>query len=263
MFAISRSIQLSRCFLGLRRGFAQSCQPCPRILAAIDFDKTIVTQDSSLAVSELLPTKQRKELQDLIPKTGWLTFIGKVLNSLHSEHKMDSCAVGKHVRSLSAVPGILRVIRRLARNPEVDLCIVSDSNSFFICEWLKEYAIDHLFAAGVFTNPACIQTNGEVLVLPYEEQGHCKLCPSNLCKGAVLKQLICSGKYYQVIYVGDSCNDLCAMRKLRTKDVACIRRGFELYGKLAAHKRDLDCSVLTWSDGHELESLLLMPSAAH
>ncbi|XP_016995201.2 pyridoxal phosphate phosphatase PHOSPHO2 [Drosophila takahashii] len=254
MLAISRSIRSSiPLLLVLRRG---SSSPPPRILAAIDFDKTIVQQDSYLAVSQLLPASQNKELQQLIPRCGWLGFIGRVLQLLHSEYKVDSVAVGRRVRRLQAVPGMLRVLRRLARHSRVDLCIVSDANSFFIGEWLREYAIECLFA-GVFTNPACVQASGELLVLPYEEQTDCELCPANLCKGSVLEELICSGRYERVVYVGDSCNDLCAMRQLRSRDVACIRRGFELHGKLVAHGGELTCSVLTWRDGHELESLLM------
>ncbi|EDV46726.1 pyridoxal phosphate phosphatase PHOSPHO2 [Drosophila erecta] len=257
MFLISRCFRLSRCLLGFRRGVSEFTPSGHRTLVAIDFDKTIVEQDSYLAVSELLPTRQRKELQDLIPKCGWLSFISRVLQALHGEHKVNSASVGLRVRSLRAVPGMLRVVRRLARNQEVDLCIVSDSNSFFIGEWLQAYSIECLFAGGVFTNPACVQRSGEVLVLPYQEQTDCNLCPSNLCKGSVLEELSCSGRYERVIYVGDSCNDLCAMKRLQEKDVACIRRGFELHEKMAAHGQELACSVHTWRDGHELEELLM------
>ncbi|XP_017066928.1 pyridoxal phosphate phosphatase PHOSPHO2 [Drosophila eugracilis] len=257
MFSILKIIRLGRCLSGIRRGLSQSNPLTPRILAAIDFDKTIIEQDSYVAVSQLLPPKQCKELVNLIPKSGWLGFISRVLQLLHSEHKVNYASVGMRVRHLQAVPGMLRVLRQLARNPEVDLCIVSDANSFFIEEWLKQYAIECLFA-GVFTNPACIQASGEVLVLPYQEQTDCELCPSNLCKGSVLEELISSGRYKRVVYVGDSCNDLCAMKRLRAKDIGCIRRGYEMYGKMAAHAGDLSCSVVTWRDGHELE-MLLMP----
>lgn len=120
MFAISRSFRLSTYLSGFRRCLSQSSPPGPRILAAIDFDKTIVQEDSYLAVSQLLPIGQSKELQDQIPKCGWLGFIGRVLELLHSEHKVDSASVGMRVRRLQAVPGMLRVVRRLARNPAVD-----------------------------------------------------------------------------------------------------------------------------------------------
>ncbi|EDX02108.1 pyridoxal phosphate phosphatase PHOSPHO2 [Drosophila yakuba] len=257
MFAISRCFRLSRCLPAFRRGLSESSQSGPRTLVAIDFDRTIVEQDSYLAVSQLLPTRQRKEMQNLIPKCGWLNFISRVLQLLHSEHKVNFATVAMRVRSLRAVPGMLRVVRRLARIPEVELCIVSDANSFFIDEWLQAYDIECLFAGGVFTNPACVQASGAVLVLPYQEQGDCELCPFNLCKGSVLEELTCSGRYERVIYVGDSCNDLCAMKRLREKDVACIRRGYELHGKIAAHGQELACSVLTWRDGHELVELLM------
>ncbi|XP_017110833.1 pyridoxal phosphate phosphatase PHOSPHO2 [Drosophila elegans] len=261
MFAISRRLHLHHlhrlsAFRFPLRPCSHSSGPGPRILAAMDFDKTIVQQDSYLAVSQLLPSQQRQQLQELIPKSGWLEFMARVLQLLHAEHKVNSASVGRLVRRLPAVPGMLRVVRLLAKHPQVDLCIVSDANSFFIGEWLREYDIEDLFT-GVFTNPACLQSSGEVLVLPFEEQAHCALCPANLCKGAVLEELICGGQYERVVYVGDSCNDLCAMRRLRRCDVACIRRGYELYGKLGAHGRDLSCAVLTWRDGHELEELLL------
>ncbi|KAH8342820.1 hypothetical protein KR059_000488 [Drosophila kikkawai] len=264
MFAVSsRYFQILSRHL-LRRGFCQSAEAANdsggRILAAIDFDKTIVQQDSYLAVSQLLPSAQRsRELQELIPQCGWLTFISRVLQELHSEHKIGSSAVGKCVRHMEAVPGMLRVVRRLATNPAVDLCIVSDANSFFIGEWLKEYAIEDLVAS-VYTNPASIEANGELLILPYEEQTECDLCPANLCKGSVMRELIRSGRYDRVVYVGDSCNDLCAMQQLRAEDVACIRRGYELHNELgtaAGGQAGLSCSVLTWRDGHELEERLM------
>ncbi|KAH8373794.1 hypothetical protein KR200_002365 [Drosophila serrata] len=263
MFAISsKYLQiLSRPF---RRRFCQRCDISSasggRILAAIDFDKTIVQQDSYLVVSQLLPSAQRaKELQKLIPKCGWLNFISRVLAELHGEHKVCSAAVGKCVRRMEAVPGMLRVLRRLAINPAVDLCIVSDANSFFISEWLTEYGIEDIFAS-VYTNPAIVQTDGEVLVLPYDEQPDCDLCPENLCKGAVMQELIFSGSYDRVIYIGDSCNDLCAMQQLREGDVGCIRRGYELHEEMSTAnghgKSMLSCSIITWRDGHELEERL-------
>lgn len=263
MFVIPRSkcfqmLSRSRSLWCLRRCLGQSASDS-RILAAIDFDKTIVQQDSYLAVSQLLPNSQQgRELQQLIPKCGWLTFISRVLELLHCEHKIKAATVGKCVRRLAAVPGMLRVVRRLALNPALDLCIISDSNSFFISEWLREYDIEDLFA-GVYTNPGCVQASGELLVLPYAEQTGCDLCPANLCKGAVVQELLSSGRYDRVVYVGDSCNDLCAMKQLGPKDVACIRRGYELYEKLvlAAGGNELNCSVLTWRDGHELEEWLM------
>ncbi|KAH8298595.1 hypothetical protein KR018_003674 [Drosophila ironensis] len=228
-----------------------------RILAAFDFDRTIVERDSYLTVCELLPAEKRgQKLHDVILKRGWIAFICQVLEQLFSEHKMDARAVGRCVRAMAPVPGMLRVLRRLARHPSVDLCIVSDSNSFFIDEWLQEYALEHLMHE-VYTNPGCVQASGEVIVLPFEEQTQCDLCPSNLCKGCVLRQLIDSGIYRQVLYVGDSCNDLCAMRQLRPKDFACIRRGFELHSKMAAHGKELSCKVVSWRDGHELDEVLL------
>lgn len=246
-----------------RRCLSSGGGKCPgpvvasRILAAIDFDKTIVARDSYLVVSELLPAEKRgKKLDDLVKRCGWMTYIETVLKQLYTEHKVDSTAVGRCVRLIEPVPGMMRLLRQLAGMPQLDMCIISDSNSYFIDEWLRDRGIADLFCA-VFTNPACVQSSGELLVLPFEDQTQCDLCPANLCKGAVVQQLIDTGVYKQVVYVGDSCNDLCAMRHLRPGDVACIRRGFELYGKMPAHGRELKCRVVSWRDGHELDENLL------
>ncbi|XP_017137630.1 pyridoxal phosphate phosphatase PHOSPHO2 [Drosophila miranda] len=242
------------------RPLCQSGEPVEnRVLVAFDFDKTIIQQDSYLAVSQLLPGERRNmALLEILPKFGWQIFINRVLQLLHEDHQLDSraTAVGQQVRSIPAVPGMLHLMRCLDRNPTVDMCIISDANSFFICEWLESYGIRSLFT-DIVTNPGCVQADGKLLVLPYEDQTGCDLCVRNLCKGGVLQQMRCGDLYKQVVYVGDSCNDLCPMKSLRAGDVACIRHGFELHGRMAAHSNLLSCSVLMWRDGHELEEHLL------
>ncbi|XP_034140509.1 pyridoxal phosphate phosphatase PHOSPHO2 [Drosophila guanche] len=229
-----------------------------RILVAFDFDQTIIQQDSYLAVSQLLQKARRNiSLLQIIPKFGWQTYINCVLQLLHEKHKVDSStSVGQHIRSIPAVPGMLHLMRRLNRTPTVDMCIISDANWFFISEWLESYGISCLFT-DIKTNAACVQTDGMLLILPYEYQIGCDLCTRNLCKGGVLQHLRRGEVYKQVIYVGDSCNDLCPMKSLRPGDVACIRIGFELHSKMVAHGKMLSCSVVGWRDGHELEKRLL------
>ncbi|XP_017109797.2 pyridoxal phosphate phosphatase PHOSPHO2 [Drosophila bipectinata] len=268
MFVIGRSLwSMSRrrlgCGLWSCRSLSAAANQCGapvvanRILAAVDFDKTIVERDSYLTISELLPAEKRgKKLEDLVARHGWTSFIETVLKQLFCEHKVDSTAVGRCVRLMEPVPGMVRLLRRLARVPALDLCIISDSNSYFIGEWLRDRGIEDLFHA-VYTNPGCVQASGELLVLPFEDQSQCDLCPANLCKGAVLQQLMDTGRYQRVVYVGDSCNDLCAMQRLRADDVACIRRGYELHGKMTAHGKDLCCKVISWRTGYELEDNLL------
>ncbi|XP_022219561.2 pyridoxal phosphate phosphatase PHOSPHO2 [Drosophila obscura] len=229
-----------------------------RILVAFDFDKTIIEQDSYLVVSQLLPKERRNmSLLEMIPKFGWQIYINRVLHLLHEEHKLDSrTAVGQQIRRIPAVSGMLHLMRCLNRTPTVDMCIISDANTFFINEWLESYGISCLFT-DIKTNAACVQANGSLLMLPYEDQIGCDLCARNLCKGGVLQQMRVGEIYKQVVYVGDSCNDLCPMKRLRPGDVACIRLGFELQGKMVAHTNMLCCSVLGWRDGHDLEKRLM------
>ncbi|EDW82305.1 uncharacterized protein Dwil_GK25726 [Drosophila willistoni] len=228
-----------------------------REMAAFDFDMTILDRDSDMAVGQLLPSTERTaELFDLIPKCGWIAFIQHVLQMLHQKYGIDAVAVGRHIRSLPPVPGILRLIRQLAgHHSNMDLFIVSDSNCFFISEWLEAHGVDHLFA-GIYANPASIAADGQLIVSPYEEQNRCELCPVNLCKGRILDELISMGNYKRVLYIGDGSNDLCAVQHLRANDIACIRRGYELHKKLTEnvhHRPQLSCGhIVTWRNGHDL-----------
>ncbi|XP_068157922.1 pyridoxal phosphate phosphatase PHOSPHO2 [Drosophila tropicalis] len=251
-------LKMARSALGQRRSMCSISNGGAkgREMAAFDFDLTIVDRDSDTSVGQLLPSTERTaELFDLIPKCGWVAFIQHALQLLHQKYSMDAVAVGRHIRSLPPVPGILRLLRQLAgHHSNMDLFIVSDSNCFFISEWLEAHGVDHLFA-GIYTNPASIAADGRLIVSPYEEQNHCELCPVNLCKGRILDKVISMGNYKRVLYIGDGCNDLCAVQRLRANDIACIRRGYELHRKLtnAHHRPQLTCNhIFFWSNGHDL-----------
>ncbi|EDW66392.2 pyridoxal phosphate phosphatase PHOSPHO2 [Drosophila virilis] len=230
-----------------------------RLLATFDFDKTIIDVDSYQVLSQLLSPEQRTEqLFALIHNSDWLTFIQRVLRLLQLEQCLSAAQIGQHTRRLPPVPGMLHLLRRMERYPALDMCIVSDANSYMIGEWLAAHGLEHIFKAGIHTNPVTVQPDGQLLVEPYELQTHCDQCPPNMCKGGIMHSLMtsCNVAYSRIIYVGDGCNDLCAIRRLRPDDVACIRRGEELYDKLPGHRHELSCQLLDWRDGHELEDKL-------
>ncbi|XP_030381023.1 probable phosphatase phospho2 [Scaptodrosophila lebanonensis] len=264
----SRCLHIARrhcrhlCKCNQRGGGAMSGRSCredlptnSRVLAAFDFDMTIINQDSDSVVSQLLPREQfNADLLGLVQRCGWVVFIREVLLLLH-ERGIKSLDIGNVVRRIPAVPGMLRLLRKLARQPSLDMFIISDANCFFIEEWLLAHGVRHLFS-GIISNPATVEAQGEVMVWPYEEQTHCQHCPRNLCKGSALHELLSSECYERAIYVGDSCNDLCAIMRLRPMDLACIRLGLELHSKLKTHMNAIKSSVLLFRDGHDLCELL-------
>ncbi|ALC49025.1 CG14212 [Drosophila busckii] len=182
----------------------------------------------------------------------------QVLETLHQQHGIGAAKIAQQVREVPAVPGILGLLRRLAaQRAHIDMHIVSDANSFFIEHWLEAHQLTNIFA-GVHTNPASVDCNELLQIMPYEQQTHCDLCPPNLCKGGVMANLMAAVHvpYKRIIYVGDSCNDLCAIVALRPGDIACIRCGEELHAKLPAHEHQLRCELLHWRDGDDLEQQL-------
>lgn len=235
-----------------------------RVLVTFDFDKTIIEEDSYVALFRLLsPQHQHTEhLQTLIDGSRWLEYLEHLLRLLQREQHLSSVQIAQSIRKLKPMPGILHLLRRLEQCETVDLCILSDANSFFIKEWLAAHGLECSFRAGIYTNPACVMPESQhLVVVPYEHQTHCDYCPENLCKGGVMDMLIGSQSngdkpYGSLIYVGDSCNDLCAIRRLSMADTACIRCGEELHAKLPAYRKELNCQVIHWWDGHDLEHQL-------
>lgn len=236
-----------RCLCQKPQELCMSSEP-PRCLTALDFDQTIIQQDSYLAVSRLLSQGLAREE---VPNKGWMIYVKHVLKMLLQQEQVDAKAIGQRVRRLPPVPGMMRLLRQLSNVPGMDLCVMSDSNCFFISEWLDAHGLSNMFHQ-IYTNPATVLEGGELLVTPYENQTNCDKCPINLCKGGIMRCIIADATYRRIVYVGDGHNDLCPILQLGVEDVACVRRGFVLHSMLPTFRRRLCCRVVTWRDGHEL-----------
>ncbi|KAL7744234.1 hypothetical protein ACLKA6_009198 [Drosophila palustris] len=230
-----------------------------RLLATFDFDNTIINGDCYEAVGSLLnqPQETTEKLTSLIKERNWIIYMQSVVKLMH-EQGVNSTEMLQQVRHLPEVPGMMCLLRRLANKSSIDMCILSDANSLFITEWLKANKLGDIFTA-IYTNPARVGNDGYLQVDPYEQQTHCDLCPKNLCKGSVIKALMnCTeNNFNRIIYVGDSCNDLCPILCMRQQDVACIRRDEELHKKLPSYVYNIRAQVLIWRDGHELQHQLV------
>lgn len=89
----------------------------------------------------------------------------------------------------------------------------------------------------------------------------CPLCPPSLCKGMHVDALIPHHEP-RIVFCGDGANDLCAVLRLRAKDVALVREGYGCDQMLRARARDVDemcqaaCTVRYWRSHDELAKMI-------
>ncbi|KAF0752548.1 hypothetical protein AaE_005994, partial [Aphanomyces astaci] len=107
-------------------------------------------------------------------------------------------------------PGMVDAVR-LAHEKGWDVAIVSDANTVYIQSMLAHHHLTSIISQ-VFTNPSSFQGD-RLRVSPFhsaERPPHgCPRCPSNMCKGAILKHLKSCHSYGKVLYVGDGEGDYC------------------------------------------------------
>lgn len=65
----------------------------------------------------------------------------------------------------------------------------------------------------MISNPARFDDEGRLHIEAFHQHHGCPLCPSNLCKGLVLSELLHS--HDRVAYVGDGAGDFCPGCDLR------------------------------------------------
>jgi HAD superfamily phosphoserine phosphatase-like hydrolase len=122
-------------------------------------------------------------------------------------------------------PAVVSALRKLGEAGDCDLHILSDANSVFISEILVKHGLASCID-GIHTNPASF-CDGALRVRPFHDEPHgCALCPSNLCKGAVMEQLLMRGQYARVVYVGDGGNDFCPSCRTGPWDTVLARSAY-------------------------------------
>ncbi|WVZ17436.1 hypothetical protein V8G54_010418, partial [Vigna mungo] len=137
-----------------------------------------------------------------------------------------------------------------------DLRIVSDANMFLIESILKHLGIREYFSE-INTNPSYVN-EGRLRILPYDDfnkASHgCSLCPPNMCKRI---QDSISEKAKRLIYLGDGSGDYCPSLRLKEKDFMMPRKNFLLWDLICRDPSLLKAEIHGWSDGEELEQILL------
>lgn len=233
------------------------------MLVAFDFDHTIANDNTDVVARKLLPEEKLPDnVKDLYRSSGWIAYMGKIFELLHSS-SIDAKQIENAIVNIPAVPGIEKLLREL-HGRGAEIIIISDSNTLFIDQWLTSKKLDNVITR-VFTNPARIDEEGVMRVDMYHVQNTCKLSTVNLCKGQILEDYIKKRagegiNFGRIAYVGDGRNDLCPILRLSEGDLAFPRKDYVLIKVLNNAESyefpPVKARVIPWSDGmHILQTL--------
>ncbi|KAI8611110.1 phosphatase phospho-type [Chytriomyces sp. MP71] len=227
----------------------------PTILAAFDFDYTLVDDDSDHFVFDSLSPLLRKKMSELTGNVQWTDLMHQLLGELHSEGVSKSQII-ETLGSIQFNPAI-RVMMEAIKAAGGDIIIVSDANTIYIDEILKAKNARELIAE-IVTNPGTWDDTGRLHVsrriAPPLTHGCTSVCSVNLCKGSEMLQRM--EQYDVVLYGGDGKNDYCPMTKLSAKDYAFARRGHSLEKLLdsrdSKHIDAIKAKLIWWTEGEDL-----------
>jgi len=220
-----------------------------KILLAFDFDHTIIEENSDVCVHDLFPNKTVPEDLKSIPEnSGWTAFMQALFTRLHENgvgrDKLLSC-----LSSVKFTPEMESVLKMNDEN--VDIIIISDSNTLFIEKILYDKDVDH-FISDVYTNPAQFDSAGMLKIKPFGFQDWCPLSEKNMCKASILidhvnKKGDNGVNYPFIAYVGDGSNDLCPSLSLRSQDFVFARKNFMLPKLISGSKgAEMKATVVEW-----------------
>lgn len=239
-----------------------------RRLLALDFDDTVVNENTDIVARNLLdPSLLKPELEQLYNATGWTAYMQAIFQLLADNH-FDRDQIRSAIRGIPEVPGMVQLIHELADQHSFDVIVISDANSEFINTWCStQPGLPERFSA-ILTNPATFDEENHLLTVhPYHHQTECQLSTANLCKGRVLEEFLVRRAnedgigYGRVFYVGDGRNDVCPSLRLSRCDAACSRMGMamdkNLQTRLENADPDLVAKVIRWTDGTDLLAQIL------
>eukprot|EP01018_Ginkgo_biloba_P007360 Gb_34426 [translate_table: standard] len=222
-------------------------------------------------------------MNSLIASLPWTSLMDRMMIELHAQGK----TVSDIERSLKTVPLRQEMIRAIKSaysmgmalwrqlsytisgisgpmddgNRRCDLRIVSDANSFFIKTILENYNLLQYFTE-IKTNPASVDEDGRLRIFPFHSQmiaAHgCKLCPPNMCKGAIVDgiQKSISESKKRFIYLGDGRGDFCPSLRLGSGDHVLARQEYPLWELVQKNSDLVKAEVHGWSNAKDVEDCL-------
>lgn len=228
-----------------------------------DFDNTIVLDNTDVvAVEKLQPDLLESHLnnRELVKQLGWTEIVNLALAEL-ARRGFSPTDIFEAVSQCHFPDTTVQALQMIASHTRASNAIVSDSNSEFINACLKSSDAIDLFSGGIYTNLGVVKNEEVIQVVPYtaaNDAPHtCPSCPSNLCKGVVLKNLMeRSIGPFRIVYVGDGSNDFCAALQLRSEDIVLFRKGYPLERKIKCTNMCLRATSIGWSTPEELKQLV-------
>ncbi|WOL11074.1 inorganic pyrophosphatase 2 [Canna indica] len=229
------------------------------ILVVFDFDKTIIDCDSdNWVVDELGLTDL---FQRLLPTMPWNTLMDKMMAELHSSGRSVE-EIADCLRRAPVIPRAAEAIKT-AYALGCELRVVSDANVFFIETILKHHGLLECFTE-INTNPSYVDEERRLRIFPHHDfitcSHGCGLCPPNMCKGKVIDRIQASGftkGKKQFIYLGDGQGDYCPSLRLSEGDYMMPRKNYPCWNLICSNPQLLKPKVHEWSNGEELEKILL------
>lgn len=229
-----------------------------KLLGVFDFDYTVIDENSDFVVRDLLHREVINDrLKEFKNSRGWTAFMDEVFQLLY-ETGFTTEQIKQSIINISAVPDFVKLFRDL-RDINSEIVIISDSNTYFIEEWLKDKNLREVVRA-IYSNPGYI-SSGRLHIKQYHEQDWCQLSTKNLCKGHILRSHIENEEangvtYRRVFYVGDGYNDLCPSLRLKEKDVIFPRIGFPLLNELRSSEKEVKADVIPWENSDQIWSAI-------
>ncbi|RXK35649.1 pyridoxal phosphate phosphatase phospho2 [Tremella mesenterica] len=244
-------------------------------LIVFDFDWSFVDQDTDRWVFEVLSTELRRKLQERksSQNTGIQCTPDVVDQTMYDLFKAGFTRedVSGALRILPFHPAMKRAVLSLKeRSPETTFICLSNSNEIYIGTILAKHGLTDLFDV-IITNPARWDDQHPDLIhvgrrLPASSPPHgCSVgCLANMCKGDELDAYLAAhggrDSFKRIAYVGDGANDFCPLLRMRSGDVAYVRKGFELAEKIVhertredGKKAGLKVDVKFWEQAWEID----------
>ncbi|KAF8025687.1 hypothetical protein BT93_F2504 [Corymbia citriodora subsp. variegata] len=245
-----------------REAEGKRCEPqeMADILVVFDFDKTIMDWECDDWIVHEFGLIDL--VNELLPTTPWNSLMDKMMGELHSRGKTIT-EIADVLKRATMHPRIVPAIKSV-HALGCELRILSDANVFYIETILKHLGIRECFSE-ITTNPSFVDKEGRLRILPFHDfrsSPHgCDLCPPNMCKGAVIKRMQASvsaeGKKRRFIYVGDGVGDYCPSLKLLAGDFMMPRKNYPVWDLICRNPTLLKAEIHEWTDGEEMEQVLL------
>ncbi|POM69616.1 Pyridoxal phosphate phosphatase [Phytophthora palmivora] len=229
------------------------------VLVLFTFDNTLVDVDSNLHIAQ--------QLDATLANAVWTKYDQQVdrakvmdqfLVQLAEKCPQVSCVdIRNAAQRLPYNHHMVDAIRLAVDDFGATCKIVSDSTVFGVQSFVQHVGLADRVSE-VVANPTHFENGGKVLrVRPYQGDHvaphKCARCPKNLCKGAVVEQILQQHRYSRVLFVGEGDGDFCPSMKLAMDDVVFARADeVGLLPLLNENPDQIQAHIRQWEKGEDI-----------